>query len=72
MSISEVQMPGEPRGDLHVWHPPSHALSQQTPSTQKPVGHSALLAQELPSTQVRSCPLQSWSIPSEQASVAPG
>lgn len=34
-----VQLPAVPAAS-HAWHCPSHAVSQQTPSTQKPEAHS--------------------------------
>ena len=42
-----VHVPIEPRA-LHTSHPPSHALSQQEPSTQLPLAQSPALAHTLP------------------------
>jgi hypothetical protein len=47
-SASVVQVPTDPPR-LHAWHAPSQAVSQQTPSTQKPERHCPLLPHGSPS-----------------------
>jgi hypothetical protein len=44
---TEMHVPSEPE-PLQRWQTPSHAASQQTPSTQKPVAHSKSSLHELP------------------------
>ena len=53
------QAPAEP-ATLHAMHVPVHAVAQQTPSTQKPDEHSALLPQAKPDSTIMhaAAPLQ--------------
>jgi hypothetical protein len=51
----KVQMPIEPTW-LQEVHEPVQAPSQQTPSTQKPVPHSSLLAQAAPTNFLPQLP----------------
>jgi hypothetical protein len=41
LEANAVQVPSAeaPDAAAHAWHVPAHALSQQTPSAQKPVPH---------------------------------
>lgn len=50
-----VHLPGD-EGSAHEWQPLSQASLQQTPSTQKPLGHSAPLAQVFTSPSATSGP----------------